>query len=388
MFPNLDEIIHWGESENGVYMIRWLEKEEITGALWSRFIRDQHVTGKYVRREGRWTVDRDDYIEHWTSEDYRRVQKNLLKTVNLGGTVFGYFKEGRMLGIAAVEGRRIGPEKNYAALSCMYVTEDSRRKGIGRELFAAAKQAAGELGAEYLYVSSPCCTDTQYFYREMGCVEASWYSDEISEKHPDDIRLEIRLKGRKPPLDVYTHCPVLTGPNLTLKQVEMVDAEELLLCYSDEKALPFFNADNCNGDDFHYTTLSRMQEAILFWQDSYEDKCFVRFAITDTHTGETFGTVEMFHRVKEDAFNHCGVLRLDLRSDAEIPVRIEEILYLANRYFYDLFGVNVLITKCVPEAETRAVCLRRFGYQKSSDKYLGQYSDYYVRERLHGEQAG
>ena len=369
-------------------MLRWLEKNEIKGNLWRNFIRDQHVTGRVIRKDGRWITEQLDGFEHWSDEDYGKMQKNLLKTVNLGGIVFGFFEEERMLGIAAVEGRKIGPEKNYAALSCMYVTEDRRRNGIGRELFEAARQTAGELGAEYLYVSAPSGTETQAFYREMGCVEAAWYSDEISEKHPDDCRLEIRLKGRRPPLDVYTHCPVLKGPNLTLKQVEMVDAEELLLCYSDEKALPFFNADNCGGDDFHYTTLARMQEAILSWQDAYEDKCFVRFSVTDSHTGETFGTVEMFHRIAEDSFNHCGVLRLDLRSDAEIPVRIEEVLYLTNRYLYDLFGVNVIITKCVPEAGVRAVCLERYGYQRSPERFLGLYSDYYVRERLNGEQAG
>ncbi len=364
-------------------MIRWLDKEEITKDIWRRFIRDSHVSGRYVRKEGRWTVDEENTDIHWTDSDYAKVQRNLLRTIDLGGTVFGYFKGDRMLGVASVEGRKLGPEKNYAALSCMYVTEDARRKGIGRELFESAKQAAGQLGAEYLYVSAPNCEDTQAFYKAMGCVEAAWYCDELAEKHPDDCKLEIRLGGRIEPLDVYTHCPVLIGPNLILKQVEMVDAEELLLCYSDEKALPFFNADNCDGDDFHYTTLSRMQEAILFWQDSYEDKCFVRFTITGRHSGETFGTVEMFHRVAEDAFNHCGVLRLDLRSDCETPVRIEEVLYLANKYLYDLFGVDVIITKCIPEASVREICLKRYGYQRSSDKLLGRYSDYYVRERLH-----
>ena len=32
------------------------------------------------------------------------------------------------------------------------------------------------------------------------------------------------------------------------------DKADLLKVYSDEKSVPFFNSDNCGGDDFYYTT--------------------------------------------------------------------------------------------------------------------------------------
>lgn len=49
---------------------------------------------------------------------------------------------------------------------------------------------------------------------------------------------------------------------ITLKQTTLEDAEELLKCYSDEEAVPFLNSDNCHGDDFHYTSIERMKQAI------------------------------------------------------------------------------------------------------------------------------
>ena len=59
--------------------------------------------------------------------------------------------------------------------------------------------------------------------------------------------------------DVYTRCPTLTDPILTLRPIAPEDAEALLAVYGDETRTPFFNGDNCHGDNFHYPTLERMQ---------------------------------------------------------------------------------------------------------------------------------
>ena len=94
----------------------------------------------------------------------------------------------------------------------------------------------------------------------------------------------------------YDKCPILENDNYMLRLVEAVDAPDLLRVYSDEKAVPFFNGDNCNGDDFHYTTLERVQSAIEFWLRAYMGRGFVRWAIVDRHTGEAIGTIELFNR--------------------------------------------------------------------------------------------
>ena len=58
-------------------------------------------------------------------------------------------------------------------------------------------------------------------------------------------------------MDVYKNLPAFASAHFLLRGVTMADAEDLLKVYSDEKAVPFFNGDNCHGDDFHYTTLER-----------------------------------------------------------------------------------------------------------------------------------
>jgi len=43
-------------------------------------------------------------------------------------------------------------------------------------------------------------------------------------------------------------------------------------------------------------------------------KYFVRWTVILNDTNEKIGTIEMFHRIAEDGFNHYGLLRIDLQS--------------------------------------------------------------------------
>jgi RimJ/RimL family protein N-acetyltransferase len=179
-------------------------------------------------------------------------------------------------------------------------------------------------------------------------------------------------------IDVYTKCPVYKSDIIALRQTEKEDAEELFKCYSDEKAVPFFNSDNCHGDDFHYATHERMMQTIDFWDFSYKNKYFVRWTVILNDTREKIGTVEMFHRIAEDEFNHYGVLRIDLQSRYEAQHIIDEILKIANEYFYEAFDVKEILTKAVPSAEERISALLKSGYTPLGKKLM-LYGDYFVR---------
>jgi ribosomal-protein-alanine N-acetyltransferase len=173
-------------------------------------------------------------------------------------------------------------------------------------------------------------------------------------------------------------CPIYNKKLVTLRQTNISDVQELLRCYSDEKAVQFFNSDNCNGDDFHYTTIERMKQAIDFWEFSYKNRCFIRWTVIFNDTNEKIGTIEMFHRVDNDEFNHFGVLRIDLRSNNETQQVIDDILQIVNDNFYKEFDVEVILTKAIPEATERISSLAKMGYQPLNRK-IGIYDDYFVR---------
>lgn len=183
--------------------------------------------------------------------------------------------------------------------------------------------------------------------------------------------------------DVYTTPPVLENDRYRLRLVSREDCADLLRVYSDEKAVPFFNSDNCGGDDFHYTTEERMMQAIDFWLREYGCRYYIRWSILDKRERCAVGTVELFNRQAEDAFTDCGLLRLDLRSDHETREEISCLLSLIIPPMYDLFGCEKAATKAVPAAKERIVALTAYGFTPSSDKLIGghdgaEYGDYYV----------
>jgi len=180
--------------------------------------------------------------------------------------------------------------------------------------------------------------------------------------------------------DVYQDCPVFDDGNYCLRLVAEDDAEDLLKVYSDEKAVPFFNSDNCGGDDFHYTCLGKMREAVSYWLWEYERRGFVRWSIFSRKHEEVIGTIELFHRDAEDYFTDCGLLRLDLRSDYEKADVIKEILQQIGAPAFDMFSCRMLATKAVPKERIRA--LAALGYEESDHALIGhdgsQYKFYWV----------
>lgn len=183
-------------------------------------------------------------------------------------------------------------------------------------------------------------------------------------------------------MNVYKKCPAFENENFLLRFVSVDDCSDLLKVYSDEKAVPFFNSDNCGGDDFYYTTEERMLEAINYWFFEYERKGFVRWAIIDKSSTCVIGTIELFHRKSKDYFTKCGLLRLDLRSDYEIENKIINILSLILEQTFIMFHCNKIATKAIPEAKERISALNKLGFELSDKKLIGhngtEYDNYYV----------
>lgn len=181
--------------------------------------------------------------------------------------------------------------------------------------------------------------------------------------------------------NVYEICPVLGNETYMLRLVQESDAEDLQKVYGDKFALPFFNSDNCHGDNFYNPTAEGMREAIKYWLMEYKNKGFVRFAIVEKNSGKAIGTMELFHRVSEDFFDGCGVLRLDVGSEDESEMVLCDILSIILEPAYELFECTTIITKAPIYAVERIAALKRLGFEKSPEKIIGQdgtaYGDYW-----------
>lgn len=182
--------------------------------------------------------------------------------------------------------------------------------------------------------------------------------------------------------NVYKECPILENDKFMIRLTKKEDIKDLLDVYSDEKAVPFFNSDNCHGDDFHYTTMKRMEDAVNFWIFSYDNGYFVRFSIIDKKINKAIGTIEFYKRASEDSFNDCGVMRLDIRSDYENEECITNMLKVFVPSAFDLFGVDTIVTKAIPEAIDRVQGLKNLKFKSTDEKLIGEdgtaYGDYWI----------
>ena len=195
---------------------------------------------------------------------------------------------------------------------------------------------------------------------------------------------ENKMKNKRN--DVYENCPVLENDYFCLRLIEEKDAANLLETYSDQKALPFFNSDNCNDSNFYYETVEGMLEAIKYWLWEYERRGFVRFAIVDKRSHKVVGTIELFNRQAEDAFSNCGLLRLDVKSSYEEKESIGEILSIIVEHIYELFDCTRIATKAPIYAVERIEALKKIGFERSKEYLVGQhdqrrYYDYWVLEK-------
>ncbi len=187
-------------------------------------------------------------------------------------------------------------------------------------------------------------------------------------------------------MNVYEKIPVMENEKIILRAVVREDAESLLKIYSDEKAVPFFNSDNCHGDDFHYTTIERMNQALDFWEMSYEKGYFVRWTVVNKTDGGIIGSVELFHRDADDFFTNCGLLRMDLLSGYEKSEIIESILSLIVKDCYEFFCCDKIAIKAISAATERRNALVNAGFVQTEEKLIGhdgtEYSDYFVRNNF------
>jgi hypothetical protein len=199
-------------------------------------------------------------------------------------------------------------------------------------------------------------------------------------------------------MNPYENCPEFEDDKYLIRLHKKEDLDGLLKVYSDEKSVPFFNSDNCDGDDFHYTTKERMDQAIDYWLFEYERHGFIRFSIIDKRlndlsresedvsgaesTGTAVGTIELFRRTAHDYFDGCGLLRLDLRSDYETEERIYDILSLIVPSTYEMFDCKMIATKIPKAASERRAAASKLGFKSSEEKLVGddgtEYGDYFV----------
>lgn len=172
-------------------------------------------------------------------------------------------------------------------------------------------------------------------------------------------------------MNVYEKCPTLENKSFLLRPIINDDLRDLLEVYSDKLALPFFNSDNCGGDNFYYATEEKMAEVLGFWDWSYKSRIFARLAIVDKASQKVVGTIELCLRASDDEFNGAGILRVDLRSDYEQEDALYSVLSLIMPHISELLGCDCVIIKVPIYAVERTKAVQRAGFTKTDRLLIG-----------------
>ena len=183
-------------------------------------------------------------------------------------------------------------------------------------------------------------------------------------------------------MNIYEKCPTFESEKFIIRLFRDEDRDDLLKVYSDKNALPFFNSDNCDGDNFYYASKERMAEAIGFWHMAYKNGWFVRLSIIDKAISTVIGTVELCLRVSEDEFHNMGILRVDVRSDYEQENALYAIFALITPNLEEMLGCTGVLTKAPIYAVERIKAIQKAGFRKSEHLLIGKtgyaYDGYWV----------
>lgn len=177
-------------------------------------------------------------------------------------------------------------------------------------------------------------------------------------------------------MGIYEEYLAPESAHYRLRLIRPEDADGLLSVYSDRNALPFFNSDNCNGDNFYYTTRERMGEAVGFWKLAYKNRWFARLTILEKESGAPIGTMELCYRASEDAFNGMCVLRVDVGSAYEREAVLSELFELVTPHTDAWLGSKGIVTKAPVYAVERVAALKKCGFAPSEHFLLDSRSGY------------
>jgi predicted N-acetyltransferase YhbS len=170
--------------------IRLLQRDEIP-LVW-QIDRREIVQNIYVLQDGQFVLKPDYFdIQGWPPGEEELYTPILMDCYDRGGTFWGAFDGDRLVGVAILESKFIGSQRDTLQLKFLHVSRDVRKRGVGSRLFDLALEKAKTLGAKKLYISATPSENTINYYSRLGCVLATEIDSELFALEPEDIHLEF-----------------------------------------------------------------------------------------------------------------------------------------------------------------------------------------------------
>ncbi len=170
-------------------IIRLLGREEIP-LIW-QIDRREVIHNIYHLRDGELILVPEFFdMQGWPPGEAEHYTPILMDCFDRGGTFWGVFEDGKLVGTAILESKWIGSKSDTLQLKFLHVSRGQRKQGLGTKLFQLAVEHASSLGAKKLYISATPSENTINYYMRLGCVLATELDSELFALEPEDIHLE------------------------------------------------------------------------------------------------------------------------------------------------------------------------------------------------------
>lgn len=152
-----------------------------------RYQRRQEVRRVYRKINETYTLVDCPYTEDWDLPKRRAVAQALASDAMITWLAL---REDEVVGFVSLVRALNGP---YMLLDLMHVSACCRGQGVGRQLFAVAREEARRAGAQALYISACSSEETIAFYRAMGAEVTDHPIPDIAEAEPFDLQMVCPL---------------------------------------------------------------------------------------------------------------------------------------------------------------------------------------------------
>ena len=132
-------------------------------------------------------------IQGWPTGEPEKYTPLLYECFDRGGWFYGFFDWNLLIGVAILENKFIGQQKDQLQLKFLHVSQAYRGQGFGKRLLELSKIEARQRGAKRLYISATPSEHTIDFYLRQGCTVTEELDADLFALEPEDIHLECSV---------------------------------------------------------------------------------------------------------------------------------------------------------------------------------------------------
>ncbi|APF27785.1 acetyltransferase family protein [Clostridium sporogenes] len=171
---------------------RLLERSELE--LLGKIDRKEIVNEVYYLRDNKLEIVNEFYnIEGWDLKELHEYIDRLKDIYDRNGTIYGAFDNKTIVGLGALESKFIGRNNDQLKLDMLYISNNYRKKDIGKNLVNLLSKKAKELNAKSMYISATPFKNTVEFYFAIGAKLANEINKDLYELEPYDIHMVLQL---------------------------------------------------------------------------------------------------------------------------------------------------------------------------------------------------